>query len=221
MAIFGNTLYYPGCMSKIKLKHIAENYKTILDRLGIKYITIKDIELCCGIPALNAGYREDFYDIMDRNKEIFENQKVSKIITNCPSCARVFSKEYGIKTEHITQTIAKNLDKLKKKHDGEDIAYHDPCNLGRKFLVYDEPRAILRHVGFEIIEFRNNKENSSCCGAGGLLKANSPKISGKVAMSRLKEVRTKKLVTTCPLCYLHLKENARGIEVLELSEVLV
>ncbi len=221
MVVFGKTLYYPGCISKIKVKHISLNYQNLLNNLGIKFITLKDIELCCGIPALNAGYKEEFFDIVNKNKEIFENQKITKIISNCPSCCRIFREEYGIKTEHVTEVIFRHMNKIKKDYNNEKVAYHDPCNLGRKLKVYDEPRAILRSIGFELVEFKNNHENAFCCGAGGLLKLNSPRIADRIAVERLKQTTAKKVVTACPLCYLHLKNNAKGLEVLELSEVLV
>ena len=42
-----------------------------------------------------------------------------------------------------------------------------------------------------------------------------------MAQSILKDVKTKKLITTCPNCYIHLKENSEDIEILELNEVLI
>jgi len=221
MVLFGKTLYYPGCIAKIRLKHVAENYEMILNQLGVNFVTIKDLELCCGLPVLQAGYRDEFNEIMDRNREIFENQKIGKITTSCPNCLRIFQQEYGIKTEHITQTIYKNMHKLSKNHNGEKINYHDPCSLGRKSGIYDEPREILKKVGFEVEEMEQSRKQAMCCGAGGLLKANSPRVADRIAALRLAQASEKKLVTTCPLCYMHLKQNAKGIEVLELSEVLL
>jgi len=175
------------------------------------------------MPALYGGYKDDFLSIVKQNKEIFKNQNISKIITNCPACCRIFCQEYGIKAEHIAQLVLRNIGKIKKDYGGEKVSYHDPCELGRKLLVYEEPREILRHIGFEVIELKNNRENALCCGAGGLLKENSPKVANRIALLRLKEVKTKKLITTCPLCYKHLKDNASGsgVQVMELSEVLI
>ncbi len=220
MVLFGNTLFYPGCLAKIKLNHIAKNYEKVLNELGIPFITIKDLELCCGSPMLQAGYKEEFLEQVEKNKEIFDNQKVRKIITNCPTCYRIFNKEYGIKTEHITETLADNIALLKKKHDGEKAAYHDPCNL-RKEQLFEAPRKVLSALGFNLVEMKSHSENAMCCGAGGLLKANSPRIADKIAMLRLKQSRADKLITSCPLCYMHLKQNAKKINVMELSEVLI
>jgi len=212
-------LYFPGCYSKYKLKDIASNYAKILSKLGIKF-EIANEEACCGSPLFNAGYQLDFQDIKNKNLEIFRSKKIDKIVTNCPSCYRVFIKLYGLKTEHITQTLAKHLKKIPVKYE-EEITYFDPCNLGRKSGIYEEPRLILESLGFDVKEMPQNRANGLCCGACGGLKENLPGLANKIAKEVLSKCKTKKLITCCPLCYLHLKENAKEVQVLELSQVLI
>lgn len=215
-----NVLYYPGCLTKVALPQIEENYKKILNNLGINFIMIKDEELCCGSPVHKAGYNEEFYDLIEKNKAIFKKYGIGKVITNCPGCYNTFRDIYGLETEHMSQVIWKNIDKLKlKSFKNERIYYHDPCHLGRYSNVYDEPRLILKKLDFDLKEFPKNRENALCCGAGGGLKTNAPKIANKIAKIRLNKI-TDKVITSCPLCYMHLKENSET-EILELSEVLV
>jgi Fe-S oxidoreductase len=217
-----NTLYYPGCLTKFVLKDIEQNYKTILTNLGVNFIILPDMESCCGSPALNAGYTNDFKNLVENNMKIFWEHNISKIITNCPGCYNIFSKEYTLKIEHITETILKNLHKLKLNDFNEErITYYDPCNLGRHSGIYYEPREILKKLNFNIVELKNNKSNSMCCGAGAGLKTNAPRLSNKIAKYLLSQVKTKKLITPCPMCYAHLKENSKNIEVVELSQVIV
>ena len=130
-------------------------------------------------------------------------------------------EKYGVYIQHITQVLMNHLNKFEKKFD-EEITYHDPCHLGRYSGVYDEPRKILGHLGFKVVELPNTRERSMCCGAGSGLKTNNPKLSNKICRQLLSQVKTKKFITACQMCYRHFKENApKGIEVLELSEVLV
>lgn len=135
-------------------------------------------------------------------------------------CINSFNNHYNIKTEHITKVIWDNIKKFEPRYEGK-IAYHDPCELGRKLGVYTEPRKILEALGFEVVEFKTNHENALCCGAGGNLRENSPKVSARIAQIRLSESPVDKVITTCPRCYQHLKENAGDYNVYELSEVLV
>lgn len=216
-----NVLYYPGCLTKFVLKDIKRNYMRILTDLGLDYIQLKSDEFCCGSPVLSAGYKKDFENLIDKNHRIFRERAVSKIITSCPACYSIFLENYNIKVEHITETIWNNIQKLKlKDYKEESVTYHDPCHLGRHSNIYDEPRFILEALNFKVVELKSNKINSLCCGAGGGLKANAPKLSAKIAKDLLSNVKTRKLITACPMCYANLKDNDQGITVLELSQVI-
>lgn len=215
----GNVLYYPGCLTHFVLPDIEENYQKILRKLGINFIFLPEFN-CCGSPVKHAGYKKDFEQLKEKNLLFFKKYGVSKIITNCPACFRVLS-DYGLNVEHVTQTVWKNIKKIKTKHKGR-ITYHDPCHLGRHSNVYEEPRKILKHLGFTVVELPSCKERSFCCGGGAGLKSNYPTMSNDIAKRILSQVSTKKIVTPCPLCYKHFKENApKDLKVLEFSEALI
>lgn len=219
----GNTLYYPGCLTKFVFPDIQQNYEKILRKIGVDFIMLESEEVCCGSPALRAGYQEDFDSLKQENLEKFKKYGIKKMITNCPACYSIFSKQYDFESEHITQTIAKNLSKLKPNNKPEqlEISYHDPCHLGRYSKVYDEPRLILKHLGFEIVELYKHHQESYCCGAGGGLKTNDPELANKIGQDLVKEIPTEQIVSTCPLCYAQLKENAPTKKVWELSELII
>lgn len=227
----GNIIYYPGCLTKFVLKDVGENYRKILRKIGIDFIELKDLEVCCGSPTLNAGYREDTQKNAEKNFKIFKEHSVRKIITSCPACFKVFSQDYpkilenwDIEVEHISQTIAKAFKegKLKIKKLNEKITYHDPCHLARYSKIYEEPREIIKVVG-NFIEMKFTKENTFCCGGGGGVKSNFPELSLEISKERIeqaKEVGGKILITSCPLCYVCLKEASENkIEVLEFSQI--
>jgi len=222
-----NTVYYPGCLTKYALNPEAENYKKILNKLGVDFIILPDI-LCCGSPVLNAGYETEARKLARKNLEIFKKYNVRKIITNCPACFKTFLKDYKemlpdwkIEVEHAVFTILRYLERkrivLEKK---EKVTYHDPCHLGRHLGIYDEPREILERLGYEVVEMKNNRENALCCGGGAGLRVNNPELANKIAKKRVKQARdigVKKIITTCPLCFAHLGENFSDIEVVEFS----
>lgn len=224
-----NTVYYPGCLTRYVLQGEFENYKKILEYLKVDFLLLPEIN-CCGSPVLNAGYEQEARKLARKNLEAFKKHNVKKIITNCPACFKVLSKEYksmlpdwNIEVEHVITTI---LSYLKKRdiqlEPREKITYHDPCHLGRHLGIYDEPREILKRLGFKLVEMRHNKEKALCCGGGAGLRTNNPKLANKIAQARIGEAKNtgvKKLVTPCPLCFAHLAENS-DIEVLEFSQVI-
>ena len=68
----GNTLYYPGCLTKFALKDIQDNYEEILRIEGIDFIKLSDKELCCGSPVKNAGGKKLFKGLARKNLKVFK-----------------------------------------------------------------------------------------------------------------------------------------------------
>ena len=71
--------------------------------------------------------------------------------------------------------------------------------------IFDAPRHILKSIpGIdEILEFENNRMDSSCCGGGGGLKAGNYDLTMKIAVRKVDdalELGAKTIVSTCPNC---------------------
>ncbi|MBN2566667.1 (Fe-S)-binding protein [Candidatus Woesearchaeota archaeon] len=228
----GNTLYYPGCLTKVALPGIEGNYRTLLDRMGIDFITLANDEACCGSPAYNAGYLQDFEDLKERNLALFRRFGVKRIITACPTCAHVFNDHYGksgIPAEHITATVLAHIGKFSKLPKRKTLTYHDPCHLGRYADGYDAPRRIFGSLGYGLVEMRNAREDSMCCGGGASLRTFNTALAQQIAKLRTGQAADTGagiLVNTCPMCHSQLKEAVEKhyegkIEALELSELLL
>jgi Fe-S oxidoreductase len=221
----GNTLYYPGCLYKFAAKNLNENYIKILNKLKINFLLIDEF-VCCGSPALNAGYTEDYNNLKKKNIALLDKYGIGTIITPCAACYKMLKKEYGldkkgVEVKHMTQILNERAGRIKRVNT-EQVTYHDPCHLGRHCQIYDEPRNILRAIGLDVKEFSKNRQNATCCGAGAGVKANFPDIANKIAQKKMKEVKTKYMVTACPLCHMHFKENApENVIVRELSEFVL
>ena len=53
----GNVLYYPGCLTKGVLSQEFENYKGILNKLGVNFILVSEEESCCEIGRASCRER--------------------------------------------------------------------------------------------------------------------------------------------------------------------
>jgi heterodisulfide reductase subunit D len=224
-----NVAYYPGCLTSFVLSEEAGNYRKILEKMQIDFIMLPEIK-CCGSPALNAGYEKDARKLARSNLDIIRKYNVRKIITNCPACFKTLAQDYkellpdwDIEVEHIIITLVKYLRKKKISLEiKEKVAYHDPCHLGRHAGIYQEPREVLERLGLKVVEMKNSKQDSFCCGGGAGLRVNNPKLASDIAKKRIKQAQdagVTKIITPCPLCYAHLYENS-GIEVLEFSHIV-
>jgi Fe-S oxidoreductase len=223
----GNTLYYPGCVTKTVLSQIEKNYQSILGKLKIDFLTLKEKEYCCGSPLKNAGYFEEFERVGFENEKLFKEHSIKRIITNCPGCFMTLKSTHSnLKVEHISQTLFNYFQRNNpSKTTNQEVIYHDPCHLGRQGGVYEAPREVLKKIGYSIKEMPYSKKDSLCCGAGGGVQSNYPELANKIAeerLSLLKDYRSKILVSPCPMCYLHFKKNApKNFQVVEFSELIL
>lgn len=85
------------------------------------------------------------------------------------------------------------------------VTYHDPCNVGRKMGIFEEPRELIRSVAPHFVEMWPNRKYSVCCGGGGSVGQNS-----EMGQKRLEHARFKRdqilrtgadvLATCCQNC---------------------
>ncbi len=113
--------------------------------------------------------------------------------------------------ELTMEMVEKGVIELDSSTIDEPVAYHDPCNLGRKSGVYDTPRKLLSLCCKEVVELTPNRENAICCGGGGGMVQDSSSvsrrmISGKPKADQIKSVDVKHLATACLSCHRQLGE---------------
>jgi heterodisulfide reductase subunit D len=137
-------------------------------------------------------------------------------------------KDWDIEVEFAMVTFDKAIKsgKLKvAKSTKEKVTYHDPCHLSRVCNIYDEPRNVIKSTGAEIKEMKLSRNYSFCCGAGSGVRNNYPEIAhaiGKERIKMAKDTGADVLVTPCPMCYMHLKDNSDGkIKVKEATQMLL
>lgn len=86
-----------------------------------------------------------------------------------------FFDRFGALTvfELLVEYIRSGRIRLDKTRITQRVAYHDPCNYGRKsaelfgYGYYEEPRWILDQCTSNWIDLFPNRGNQYCCGGGG------------------------------------------------------
>ena len=221
------TLYFAGCMTQLTPK-IMRAMKQIMEAAGEEYEFLdKDGGICCGRPMLLSGKVAEAKAMIAKNTELIKKSGAKKLVLSCPICYKVFKDEYhleGIEIQHHTQYIDELIKngKLKVKKGDVNYVYHDPCELGRAFGVYDEPREVLENVG-NLRKAKSEKELSICCGGSlgsfTLTQQERDEITEN-SVNDLMFNHPDEIVTACPLC---LKTFARKspVQVKDIAEVVV
>jgi len=147
-----------------------------------------------------------------------------------PSVAEKFGIEFGIEVKHYTQLLSELLEQGElsfSKRINESVTYQDPCSLGRRSKIFDEPREVLRAIpGLKLAEMERTRDESYCCGGGGGRIFLETKVLERLSIERVKEasrVNPNILVTACPFCLLKfddaVKVAGKEIEVKDVAEL--
>jgi len=231
-------LFWVGCAGSYDDagKKVSQALVKILKAAGVKFAILGSEEMCTGDSARRLGNEYLFQVLAQQNVETMNGYGVKKIVTNCPHCFNTLANEYPdfgghYEVVHGTQLVADLVrsGRLKlTKSVPVDLAYHDPCYLGRTNGEFDAPRFLLTAVpGAHVREPELSREKSMCCGAGGGRMWLEEKIGERINQVRygqLKETGTDEVCVACPFCNVMLAnaqqevgdEEARTHDVLEL-----
>ena len=228
-------IYFRGCVVREKLPEIADATEKILKKAGIKHEIIED-EGCCGSFLLRTGFQDDAIEVM---KETLKELEGRKILVSCAGCYNTLKNDYknllGVELDviHTSQLFSQLIraGKLTLQKTPMKVTYHDPCHLGRHSGVYDEPREVLEAAA-ELVEMKDSRERSHCCGAGAGVKSAFPQTANKIAKKRIKDAENTgadTIATACSFCILNLKDtlknssenNENVLKVKDLSEILL
>lgn len=222
----GKVMYFAGCMTQLTPK-IMRAMKRIMEAAGERYGFLDESGgICCGRPMILSGKSAEAQAMIEKNTDLIKKSGAKKLVLSCPICYKVFKEEYhleGIEIQHHTQYIDELVKKGRIKVGKNDVnyVYHDPCELGRAFNIYDEPREVLENIG-NLRKAKSKKELSICCGGSlgsfTLTQQERDEITSN-SVADLMYNNPDEIVTACPLC---LKTFARKspVEVKDIAEVV-
>ena len=218
-------LYYAGCMSQLT-PSITLAMTNIMRHAGEEFDFLdKDGGICCGRPLMLSGKFEEAKQLIAKNTELIKKSGAKRLVLSCPICYKVFKEEYhleGVEILHHTQYINDLMKKgrLKVKKSDVSYVYHDPCELGRGFGIYEEPREALKRLGI-LKGSGAEKELSICCGGSLGSMTLSQKERNEITASSLDNLMINhpdEIVTACPLCLKTFGKLAK-IKVRDIAEV--
>ncbi len=110
------------------------------------------------------------------------------------------------------------------------VTYQDPCNVSRNGGLWEEGRAIIKHLARDFRDMTPNGIYNHCCGGGGGFIPMGPEFkkrrmeSGRIKAEQIKATGAKIVITPCHNCFDQIgdlnKEYNLGVKVLQFKEVI-
>jgi glycolate oxidase subunit GlcD len=217
------TLLFMGCVPSYSDMEMVPSLLKPLDAAEVDYTVLGTDEGCCGLPLYLMG-ADDFESHAKKMIERIKAVKAKELVTPCAGCYKAFKKLYpkigdmGLEVYHsvhyLERLIREGKIKLKEGFSTR-LTYHDPCDLGRSFQIFDEPRNILNAIpGIDFVEMTRNRLLARCCGGGGLVMANDHNLARDMAAERVRDaldVGAEIIVSGCAACKDNLTKGSKVI----------
>lgn len=132
--------------------------------------------------------------------------------------------------ELLDDYVGQGLLEIDPTLNPEPITYHDPCNLGRKGGIFEEPRRVVQAASLDYREMTPSRAQNFCCGGGGGLVAETDwteqrLMFGKPKADQIRETGATKVITSCDNCRHQITELGEhygiALTVQSVSELLV
>ncbi len=221
-----DVLWWVGCAPSTdpRAQKAARDFAKILNAAGVNFAVLGKLERCTGDSARRAGNEALFFELATSNVETLKEalgERPVRIVTTCPHCLHTLKNEYpdyggNYDVIHHTQLIEELFAAGKLKSQSgltANVAFHDPCYLGRHNDMYDAPRNALVYAGSAVTELPRHRANSFCCGAGGAQMWKEEEHGHeRVSENRFREaMETGKdtLAVGCPFCMIMLTDAAK------------
>ncbi len=104
----GRTGYFAGCMTMLTPRTLSA-MDTIFRAAGDDiWHADRDGGVCCGRPLMLSGETTAARKMIEYNTDLFRRHGITRLVTSCPICLRVFREEYaldGIEVMHHSEYI--------------------------------------------------------------------------------------------------------------------
>ena len=195
-------VFFPGCsLTASRPDLVIKAYEYLIDRLPGTGIMIN----CCGRPTEAMGDMDSFNDYYSRVQQSFDNEEVQEVVVACLNCFKTLSKNSpNLKVVTLWQLIPRlgiPEDKLGLWEDNKNtFSIHDPCPTREDSDIHSSIREITMALKLRIVEMKYSREQTLCCGSGGMLGVTNRGLALGQMKKRAQQATGDYILTYCQEC---------------------
>ena len=233
----GEAVLFTGCVMGELFGDVHRATARVVGRAGVQAVASEG-QVCCGALSAHDGDLEFARKLARKNIDALGGSD-TPIVVNSAGCGAAM-KEYGELLEHdatyaerartfsarvkdASEYVASHGIEVPAKLEAR-VAYQDACHLAHAQRIREQPRALLRSTGCELVETAGA---DMCCGAAGIYSMVQPEMSAALRERKAEQFREhgpEIVVTANPGCQMQYEAAVReaGIEarVMHVMEVL-
>ncbi len=223
-------MFRPSRADQKRYGQIIRNIARLLMQAGVEFGYLYKAELYAGALAFDMGADAVFRAHARRVYDMLKEHGVRSLITIDPHTTNILRSVYptiidgfDLEVKSYIEVLAAG-DGLKPLHAVErKITVHDSCVYARYEDVIEEPRQLLLRAGYEVLEPKDTKKLTHCCGGPieSLFPSMAHQIGGK-RVQQLVDTNGQGVATMCPICMATLQQASNGnLEIDDISDFLV
>ena len=195
-----------GCAQKALNTDINDATIRVLTRLGCEVVVARGAG-CCGALTHHMGQADASHASAARNIRAWmaevQGEGLDAIVINTSGCGTTV-KDYGhmfrtdpamaadaARIASLAKDVSEVLTRLKPEGAAPEplrIAYHAACSLQHGQQIKDAPKALLKRLGFTVVE---PADPHLCCGSAGTYNLLQPEISGELKRRKVATLEAK------------------------------
>lgn len=208
-----------GCVQDEWFRPVNRAAITLLEMAGYR-VEAPVSQTCCGALAAHEGLAAAAVELASGNVAAFSDCDI--VVSTAAGCS-AHLRGYGHLVEggerlaeravDVTVVVARAIAEGRLPTilaDNGKVGIQDPCHLRHAQRVIEEPRAILRAAGYEVVEIDGS---GMCCGAAGTYASRHPATAAELGNLKADQVRStgvSRVASANPGCEMQLRSHLGG-----------
>ncbi len=195
-----------GCAQRALNTDINDATIRVLTRLGCEVVIARGAG-CCGALTHHMGKADESHAAAARNIRAWmaevRGAGLDAVVINTSGCGTTV-KDYGhmfrggplagdaAAVAGLAKDVSEVLTALKPAGAAPEalrVAYHAACSLQHGQQIKEAPKALLKRLGFEVVE---PADSHLCCGSAGTYNLLQPEISGELKRRKVATLEAKR-----------------------------